>query len=308
MSGFFGNNSALTVFKIENPAAVTVEKLKQHAFRSIDNSAEAQSLGWCSIEDMLDTQWQSPPEKGQFLFFSLRLDKRKVPAPVLKKHLAEALRGEEVKNRAEGKTYVSRARKKELKELHMERLLSKMDPSPTTVDVALDTQTGLTYLCTTSSALCTLWMEYMILSFGQEPQILLSSMDDIPAIFKRIYEHSQEVCFDGHNYTVAETGQLTLGSGEGENKIEVSVKNEHNSAQNGIDSGLSIKKILLQMTRNDEDSLVWTFVLTPDLCFASLKTPKVNNKDDAEPDSALLEKMYLIGQAVGVVHTLFEVK
>jgi hypothetical protein len=116
MSGFSSASTGLSVFKVDKPAAVTADKLKKHAFRSIDNNSEPLSFGWTNIDDMTDAEFrESPPEKGGFLCFALRADVRKVQSAVLKRVLQEALKAELEACRAAGKEKVSRARKKELK-------------------------------------------------------------------------------------------------------------------------------------------------------------------------------------------------
>lgn len=259
MPGFLSNSSiALSVFKIENPAAVTGEKLRKYAFRSIDNlNAETKAHGWTSIEDMLDVDWQfSAPEKGQFLCFSLRVDTRKISQPV-----------------------------------------------PVTVDVAFDTQSGLLYVGSTSTAHQELVAELFMQSFGQEPQPTLTLVD-VPRILQELYGTSRGIPFGEHTYTLAEAGQLTLAAGDG----EVSVKNEPTSAQSGMEAGLSICKLKLEMTRVGEEDLAWQFILHSNLSFSSLKTPKVEKQSNDNADAAILAKLYLIEQAVGVIHTLFEIR
>lgn len=115
VAGFANGSTALTVFAVDAPEKITVDKLKQYAFTPIDQLPEARGSGGTSFDDMFDTRWErSVPEKGGYLAFALRVDTRKVPAAVLKKHLAEALWDEEDKARSEGRK-VSRGRKKELK-------------------------------------------------------------------------------------------------------------------------------------------------------------------------------------------------
>lgn len=307
MPGFLSNgNIALSVFKIENPAAVTKEKLKKYAFRSIDAlNAETKAHGWTSIDDMLDVDWQfSTPEKGRFLCFALRVDTRKISQPVLKKHLAEALREEAEKNRAEGNTNISRARKKELKELYTVRLLAKTEPVPVTVDMAFDTQSGLLYVGSVSTTQQNLICDLFEQSFGQKLEPLLTALEDVSLILKELYRASREIPFEDHTYFLSEAGQLTLAAGDG----EVSVKNEPSSAQSGIEAGLAISKLKLEMTLRGEEDLAWQFTLHSDLCFSGLKTPKVKKSSSDVADAAILEKLYLIEQAVGVIHTLFEIR
>lgn len=311
MPGIMSGATALTLYTIEDPAAVTTEKLRKYAFRSIDNDGtESKAHGWTSIEDLLDVDWNfSMPEKGPFLCFALRVDTRKVPGPVLKKHLAEAIREEESKKNTAGKPgAVSRARKKELKELISARLLSQAEPVPSTVDVALDTQSGLLYVASVSSTQLELVCDYCKQSFGVTPQPVTAGVEDVPGLLRSLYESSRDVPFDGHTYTLAEAGQLTLLREGEENGAEVTVKNEADSARTGLETGLSIKKMKFQMERVGEEELAWEFTLDAGLRFSGLKTPRVEKQSDDDPDAVLLEKMYLLQQAVGVVRTVFEVK
>lgn len=309
MSGFLSGSTALSLYKIDDAAAVTTDKIKQYAFRSIDNiDSEAKAWGWTSIEDMLDTAWErSVPEKGEFLCFALRIDTRKVPGPVLQKHLALAIREEQECRRAEGDTDpISKVRKKELKEQVSARLLAKIEPVPATVDVAFDTRSGCFYLGTTSASLCELFRAYAEQSFGPELQSLWPEVDDVPVLLKSLYQQSRDVPYDGHTYALAEAGQLTLLRAGAEDAAEVTVKNEADSARTGLEAGLVVTKLKLRMERIGDESLVWEFTLNAEARFLGLKTPKVEKSDEDDPDAVLLEKLYLIQQAVGVVRTLLK--
>lgn len=168
MAGF----TALTIYKIENCDAVTEAKLKQYAFRPVP-VGEPKAWGWVNIDDLTDTDWsRSVPEKGEFMGFALRVDTRKVAAPVLKLHLEEAFRQEEAKNATEGKAFISRARKKELKELHTAKLMAKAEPVPASADVAVDMSSGLVYVGSTSKSMLETFEEYFERSFGVKPERL----------------------------------------------------------------------------------------------------------------------------------------
>ena len=90
--GFLGASCTFTRFRILDPIPAELwtsipDKLRQFAFRDIDDIPEERSWGWTSFEDMLDIDWRSaPPEKGAYLAFALRLDTRRIPGGVLKKH------------------------------------------------------------------------------------------------------------------------------------------------------------------------------------------------------------------------------
>ena len=103
--GFCNASCSFTRFRIIDPIPSELwtqipDKLRQFAFRDIDDLPEMQAYGWVCFEDMLDSEWRTaPPHKGAYLLFSLRLDTRRIPAAVIKKHLTLALKAEKEKMR-----------------------------------------------------------------------------------------------------------------------------------------------------------------------------------------------------------------
>ncbi len=311
--GLMAKNCALTVFKVKNPAAVTTEKLKQFAFAPIDDlPGEETARGWVNFDDMLDLRWNtSVPEKGNFMVFGFRIDTRRVPGPVLKKEYGQALQDELEQARAEGKKFVSRKRKKELKELIKAKLMAKTPPSPTVVDAALDMTTGQLLVSSTSSKQLESFAEHFKASFGEQDiqELNFAGLEEradalkdglaMESFLQEIYGHSQDVNWDGHTFTIAEAGELTLQKESGET---VASKNEPGSVAAGLEAGLYITQLKLTLT--DENSQEWSAVLGQDFRFR-LQTPAVEKAKDADPDAVLLEKLYLIQLAVGAVHELF---
>ena len=88
--GFCNASCSFTRFRIIDPIPSELwtqipDKLRQFAFRDIDDLPEMQAYGWVCFEDMLDSEWRTaPPHKGAYLLFSLRLDTRRIPAAVIK--------------------------------------------------------------------------------------------------------------------------------------------------------------------------------------------------------------------------------
>lgn len=308
---FLSTSTALTVYKISNHAAVTPAKLQQFAFQNIDDIPEQRAFGWTNIDDIFDTQWSvSVPEKGPFICFALRIDSRKVPAAVIKKHMDEALKSELDKVRSEGGEFISKARKKELKELHMSRLLSRVEPVPASVDVALDTSTGLLYVGTTSSGILETFEDLMASSFQVElTRLVLGGLEgkhdldgqSVEQFLKSIYEQPLQIEYNDKPYVATSAGHATLCQDGG---CEVTVKNAPDTVPDaGLEAGMSIRKLKITLS---SDELAWELTLGQDFAFSGLKTPHVEKpKDDGEPDAALLEKLYLLEQAVGAMHTLF---
>lgn len=171
--GFLNAACSFTRFRIVDPVSSALlnevpQKLRQpeFVFRDIDDTADEQSFGWVCFEDMLDTQWHTaPPEKGSYLAFSLRLDTRRVPAGVIKKHLTLALRAEMARVKEQGKTYVSRERKKELKEQVILRLRSRFLPVPAEFNVIWSTDTNTVWFASTQSKVIDLFTDLFTRTF-----------------------------------------------------------------------------------------------------------------------------------------------
>ena len=67
------------------------EGLKKNAFCNFAGQALDKALGWTSLENVLDTDFNYAKYKcGAYLIFSLRLDRRLVPPSLLKLEVMEA--------------------------------------------------------------------------------------------------------------------------------------------------------------------------------------------------------------------------
>lgn len=170
--GFANSSCSFTRFRILDPVPDEIvntlpEKLVQFSFRDIEDIPEMQAHGWVSYEDMLDSQWETaPPFKGEFAVFSLRLDTRRIPAGVIKKHLAIALRHEKQRLAQNGQKFISRERKKELREQVIMRLRQRFLPVPAEFNTIWNLQTGEVWFASIQSKMIDLFMEYFLATFG----------------------------------------------------------------------------------------------------------------------------------------------
>lgn len=150
------------------------EKLRQFAFMDIDDIAEERAFGWTSFDDMLDTEWKlSPPEKADFLTFSLRLDTRRIPPAVIRKHVRLALRDEEERIKALGKKFVGRERKKEITEQVKLRLMGRFLPIPAEFQVVWNTRTGRVYFASMQTKMIELFLDLFTRTFDLRLEQLL---------------------------------------------------------------------------------------------------------------------------------------
>ena len=176
---FLKSSTSFTRFRVvdEVPAhlwASIPDKLKQFAFQDIDDIPQERSFGWTSFDDMLDTAWRlSPPEKADYIAFTLRLDTRRIPPAVLKKHTRIAVQEEEARIREQGKKFVPRERRKELAEQVKLRLMGRFLPIPAEFQVLWATQTGRVYLASTQTKVIELFLEYFVRTFDVHLEQLL---------------------------------------------------------------------------------------------------------------------------------------
>lgn len=141
--------------------------LQDNAFRDIDATVDERSFGWCNIDNMLDLAWaDSPPEKGHYLCFTLRLDTRRIPPAVFKKHCMIALTEELAHAKAEGKAFLSKDRRREIKDQVMLRLRARSLPVPAVFDVVWNMQTGRILFCSTNSKAKALFEDLFEATFG----------------------------------------------------------------------------------------------------------------------------------------------
>ena len=169
--GFMGASASFTRFRIVDDVPQDlwpniVRKLQANAFRDIDASVDERSFGWANFDDMLDSTWQAaPPQRANYLVFSLRLDTRRVPPAVLKKHLTLALREESARNAEQNRTFISRERKRELKEQVVLRLRQRFLPIPAEFNVVWDTDKGHVWLATTNGKIIDMFSELFTVTF-----------------------------------------------------------------------------------------------------------------------------------------------
>lgn len=169
--GFLSAGCTFTRFRLTDPVPSELwtqipDKLRQFAFHDIDDIPEERAWGWTNFDDMLDTAWRvSPPEKGAYLSFAFRLDTRRIPPSVLKKHTLMAVREEEARIREQGKKFISRERRNELRDQVRLRLMGRFLPIPAVFDVIWNPDGNTVWLASAQSKLIDLFMNHFTLSF-----------------------------------------------------------------------------------------------------------------------------------------------
>lgn len=176
--GILSSSVSLTRYRVvqEIPDdfwAEFIDRLKKFKFRDIDKGTEERSFGWTSFDDMLDPSWsRGIPQKGHYMVFALRLDTRRIPPAVLKKHFRLALEEARRELEAKGHKFISRDQKKEIRENVITKLFARTLPIPAVFDVIWDTSGNSVYLGSSSPKTRDLFLDLFTNTFNLhlEPQ------------------------------------------------------------------------------------------------------------------------------------------
>ncbi len=172
--GFLSASTGLTRYRLPDDVGDDVLsdvqlRLKRFAFVDIDQSMEERSFGWVCFDDLLDAEWATAvPEKGPYLAFSLRLDTRRIPPAVFKKHWMIALRERMAQLAQEGKKFLSKDQKTELRDQVRQRLMMRSLPIPAVFDVVWSVRDNRVYLATTNTKIRVLFEELFTRTFEAE--------------------------------------------------------------------------------------------------------------------------------------------
>ena len=171
--GFLNASSSFTRFSIVDPVpeqlwADIPDLLKKGALLDIDELPEMEAKGWTCFDDYLDTQWvTASPHKGEYLAFTLRIDTRRIPAGVIRKHVTLALKKEKLANLAQ--------RKKEIKEQVTLRLRQRFLPVPAEINVVWSIRKNEVWLASVQNKVIELFMQLFLDTFQLHLQQLTPS-------------------------------------------------------------------------------------------------------------------------------------
>ena len=141
MSGILKGTASIVRYKVNgeienNIIQFVTDKLKENVILDIDEGAQEKSVGWTSTNAPHAPFFEDSSFLiGQYFVFSLRIDKKKIPAKVLKKHVTiESDR----RLKFAGKEFISKSERQQIRESVSEMLLLKMHSTPNEYDLMWD--------------------------------------------------------------------------------------------------------------------------------------------------------------------------
>lgn len=136
--GLLTNTGSITQYRIEGklpePLLENLRKgLQQHCIQDIDNESMEKSVGWTPIDHPYEPDFsQTPFVIGEYVFFSLRMDKKTIPTKILKKTLHTEM-ARQLKNSQ--RDFLSKTEKQELRDRVIHQLLIRIPANPNIYDV-----------------------------------------------------------------------------------------------------------------------------------------------------------------------------
>jgi len=177
--GFIKGTAGFVRFSVEGDLPENVwdfiaERITAHSFRDIDETYEEDSLGWVSVTNMFDTEFDyASYAAGNFVTLSMRLDERKVSGAILKKFVAKE--EERIKKEKEIPK-IPRSMRVEIKERIENELMRKALPVPSVFDLCWNLEDSTLMFFSTNQKAQSLLEDLFKETFG------LNIMQQIPYV------------------------------------------------------------------------------------------------------------------------------
>ncbi|MEN8199259.1 MAG: recombination-associated protein RdgC [Thermodesulfobacteriota bacterium] len=136
--GFVKGTASFVRFSVEGELPENIwdfiaDRVASFSFRDIDESYEEDSLGWVSILNMFDTEFEyASYAAGNYVTLSMRLDERKVSPAIVKKFVQKE---EERIKKEKQIPKIARSQRVEIRERVQNELMRKALPVPAVYDM-----------------------------------------------------------------------------------------------------------------------------------------------------------------------------
>ncbi len=308
------------------------ERLSRFSFSGLETSERLKITGWTGMEDILDTTFgYARHVKGDFLLFALRVDRKAVPASLLK---VEAMAAEKKYLQETGKERLYREQKKEIRDRVQLSLLQKTLPVPSFYEVCWSVSGKWLLFTSLSETACLDFLEIFKESFGfipvplvpwdniqipgatqgdQNESAFLADPETIGREFLTwLWFKSEErggfIELPGRgDIEVVFLRRLVLESGDGINSETVICHGANTDLKEGKEALRQGKKIKDGRIRLRIDADTWEFTFKADTYgFQSVKLPEtVEMADEQDLEGRSLERIYLIERVITTLDDLF---
>lgn len=141
--------------------------LIQHSIPKIESEYDEISAGWTPVESPYNPDFDKFSfQFGTYFLFSLRIDKKSIPAKLIQKYMAIEI---EKKKDVSGREFISKNEKSEIKEMVTDILTHKIPSIPNVYDVLWNYEEKNLYLFTTQKAANEFFETIFFKSFKLKP-------------------------------------------------------------------------------------------------------------------------------------------
>jgi DNA recombination-dependent growth factor C len=154
--------------KIEGAVAQEVlNGLIKQSIPKIESEYDEISAGWTPVESPYNPDFEKFGfQFGTYFLFSLRIDKKSIPAKVIQKHMAIEI---EKKKEKSGRDFISKNEKSEIKEMVTDLLMHQIPSIPSIYDVLWQYEEENLYFFTTQKAANEFFETLFFKSFKLKP-------------------------------------------------------------------------------------------------------------------------------------------
>ncbi len=170
--GFLSSSHSMSRYHIEgNFDGQIMETIKnrliQNALPDIQNPYEEISAGWVPFESPYHPDFVNNSFIfGTYIVFSLRIDKKSVPAKLFQKHMVMEM---EKKKLESGRNFLSKSEKSRIREEVMDNLIQQMPFVPNIYDVLWNYEKHSLFLFTTQKAVNEFFETIFFQTFDLKP-------------------------------------------------------------------------------------------------------------------------------------------
>jgi recombination associated protein RdgC len=301
-------------------------QIKANSFRNVPKSTEEKRLGWVSLTDILDTDFEnSNYALGDYLIFSLRIDCKLIPPKLMKIKLMEEERRFLVQS---GKNRINKQMASGIKDKVKLELLTKLDAIPSFYDVCWAVGKNTIYFSSLADKVTDDFVDLFKKTFSsnlrrfspQENNLITKESESTKAVsligrefltwlwFKSEERNGRITSPNGEEVELHFLKRIALEAGEGEYSQGVVCHGIHAELKEGkeaIRQGKKVKEAGIKLIHNQNE---WEFTFKADsFHFQSLKMPSTDWQETQEdPSGNLLERIYLIENAVKTIDSLYE--
>ncbi|KUG24669.1 hypothetical protein ASZ90_005543 [hydrocarbon metagenome] len=300
-------------------------RIKANSYKDMPKSTEEKRLGWVSLTDILDNDFEKANYAlGDYLIFSLRIDRKLISPKLMKIKLMEEERRYLAQN---SKDRINKAAATGIKDKVKLELLTRLDAIPSFYDVCWAVGQKTIYFSSLAEKVVDDFADMFKKTFAlnlkpfspQENNLITKDPEssDTASLagrefltwlwFKSEERNGRIKVSDKEEVELHLLKKIVLEAGEGEYSQGVvchGIHAEHKEGKEAIRQGKKVKEAGIKLIHDKNE---WEFILKADsFHFQSLKLPVTDWEESQEDQSGkLLERIYLIEEAAKKIDRLY---